>query len=254
MSRLWRIVSVMAVLAMLFGVLPVAAAPAIIPKAAGNPVMVEMTLHIPDPKMLVVVRAGTGKASSFTTFVSRPEGDTQLLPEGPYTFFGGNCRDKNILVFDAAHVLVGQSWWPGEQFTQYRAEGIPTGAHYWVLEQDLPRNWVNFNMAAVPAAGSLTLLVADPSLLVSVRDGDNFLTYYCDQPDGVTKAVETQEYTMWGGNCHDRNILVFDYPTRTLIGHSWWPGEPYTEYQANNVPYASGLLLVMGQKIPRNVR
>lgn len=91
-----------------------------------------MTLFVLDSHLFVQV------APWFVMYGSRPDGVNRLIPAGPYIFYGTNCSDKDIMVLNEDMQLVAQSWWPGELYTRARAEGVPTGAFYWVLGQAVP--------------------------------------------------------------------------------------------------------------------
>lgn len=99
----------------------------------------KMTLGIPDPENVVVVRAGVKPGFEYYTFYSRPAGVTESVIPGPYIFNGVDTKKWNLLVFDLNKVLVASSWWPGEPFTQYRATVQNAGA-YFVLGQYVPSN------------------------------------------------------------------------------------------------------------------
>lgn len=104
---------------------------------AGN-----LTLGIPDPAKIVVVKAKDGNLTRYFTFHSRPAGVTKSVPAGPYVFNGGNSAHFNMLVFDLSGKLVASSWWPGEPFTRGRATVEHEGAYY-VFEQYVPSNVPN---------------------------------------------------------------------------------------------------------------
>jgi hypothetical protein len=260
-KRLFAFAMIVALLATF--ALPAAAAKG--PVFPGNPPLQSLTLRLPAGKV-VVVKAGPARI----TFVSRPDGDKHLLPAGPWTFEGGNTRKWNMIVVDTAtKVIVAASWIPGKiAFTQYEAMDVPDGNDYTVLEEKIPSAWVDFAPVA-PAAGELTLLVAEKDMFVSVRDQNGANTdFYLRQPRGVTKPIsEDGPYVLSAksldkkdanGNviekAHGFNILVIDWATMQILDSSYYPGEPFTQFRADSVDTQTGaILLVMEQCLPSNM-
>lgn len=240
MKRFWAVLVVLACVLTL--AVPVAAAPVRPPKILQQ--TVPITLRIPDNELIVVVQAG----DKFVTFYSRPEGVTKEVPvANHYTFWAANCVQENILVLDANKKLVGHSYWPGEPLTIGRADNVPPSTEYWVLKQILPSEPTSLGEIPQPAAGTMTLMIPDPRLVVVVQAGDQFDTYY-SRPEGVNQVVAGGPYTFWGTNCWPKDLLVFD-SNLVLVGASWWPGEPYTQHRVENIP--SGMLYwVIRESIP----
>lgn len=95
----------------------------------------EVKMAILDSTVVVVLEAGDHRP----TYDCRPDGQTHVVLEaGPFVFNGSNTHDKNLWVLGPGLELLGASWLPNKDFTEFRVEDVPGGNFYWVLEQRVP--------------------------------------------------------------------------------------------------------------------